>query len=70
MCVNVFHGYILLGSNYFLAVPITKIFWPLTMLFLTHQSLVKFSVIKSYSGDTVKRRLSSHSHSEGWEMQN
>jgi len=36
-----------------------KCFWPLTVLFLAHQSLVKFSIIKSYSSDTIRRRLSS-----------
>lgn len=31
-----------------------KYFCPLTMLFLTYQSLVKFPIIKSYSSDTIK----------------
>lgn len=59
--VNVFHDYVLLWFNYFLAVPVTELLLSFDYAVSHMESLVKFSTVKSYSSDTVERRLSSHS---------
>lgn len=57
VCVNVFHDYILLWSNYFVASSITKIFSALIMLFLMHQSLFNSLLLNHTSVTSLKKAV-------------